>query len=57
MIKITVYMKVGDVMVLAGLVVPLDEGRQTFIEEALNQLDIVAHLWEVSSQAEVTLQR
>lgn len=57
MIKITINMEVSDVMVLASLVVSVDEGRQTFVEEALNQLNIVSHLWEVSSQAEVTLQR
>ena len=56
MVKITVDMKVGDVLVLAVLVVLLDEGRQALIEEALHQLHIVSHLRKDSIQAESPLQ-
>ena len=56
MIQITIDMKVRDVMRLPVLVVAANEGRQSFIEEPLDQLHVVTHLWEVATQAEVTLQ-
>lgn len=49
-------MKVGDVYRIPDFVVALDKLRQALIEQALNQLDIVAHFWKSAFQTKLSLQ-
>ena len=54
-IQITVDMKEGYVLWVMGFIMLLQERRQALTEQALNQLNIVAHFWKAAAQAKVAL--
>ena len=49
-------MKVGHIYRISDFVVALDKLWQALIEQALNQLDIVAHFWKSAFQTKLSLQ-
>ncbi len=55
MIQITVNMKEGYILRVMCFVMLLQERRQALTEQALNQLNIVAHFWKAAAQAKVAL--
>lgn len=55
MIQITVNMKEGYILRVMCFIMLLQERRQALTEQALNQLNIVAHFWKVAAQAKVAL--
>lgn len=46
MVQVAIDVEVCNVMMLAVVIVLFYEGGQGLIEEALDQLNIVTHLWE-----------
>ena len=56
LIQVAVYMKVGHIYRIPDFVVALDKLWQALIEQALNQLDIVAHFWKSAFQTKLSLQ-
>ena len=54
-IQITVNMKEGYVLREMCFIMLLQERRQALTEQALNQLNIVAHFWKDAAQSKVSL--